>query len=136
MNPRLRAVCDLSLPEVREFAGLHEYDGKVQDLSPAGVRSALDRVGDGPREPEAHDENHLAAAEAGVRASFGAVEEHRWNPLIHLQNLDVSCYDREYAEADVRHAARSEHLAAWPDAVDGALESLDRVPAPVAAALL
>ena len=39
--PRLRAVCDLDVAGVREGAGRHEYDGVVQDLSPAGVRAGL-----------------------------------------------------------------------------------------------
>ena len=30
--------------EAREFAGRHEYDGKPQDLSPAGVRAGLARL--------------------------------------------------------------------------------------------
>ena len=30
MLPRLRAVCDLLMPTVRESAGRHEYDGEVR----------------------------------------------------------------------------------------------------------
>jgi len=56
--------------------------------------------------------------------------------LVHLLNLDLACYDREYASADERAAARAAHLRAWPDAIDGAIESLDSIPAPVAGALL
>ena len=37
LSPRLRAVCDLDVAEVRENSGRHEYDGKPQDLSPDGV---------------------------------------------------------------------------------------------------
>jgi hypothetical protein len=139
MNPRLRAACDLQVPEVREYAGLHDlYDGVVQDLSPAGVAAALARLGNGSREPHAHDEAHLRAVEAGLRMDFGQAELHRRNPLYHLSNLDLACYDREYAPAEERDAARRRHLAAWPDAVDAAVEALhqDRVPAPVAKALL
>src|SRR5947209_2572876 len=33
MEPRLQAVCDLMVPVVRENAGLHVYDGTIQDLS-------------------------------------------------------------------------------------------------------
>src|SRR3954469_10639105 len=102
MNARLRAVCDLSVAEVRESAGLHEYDGVLQDLSPSGVGSGLTKLGNGSREPEAQDEAHLAAAEAGLRASLGVVEEHRWNPLVHLMNLDVAGYEREYAPEEAR----------------------------------
>jgi len=60
----------------------------------------------------------------------------RWNPLPHIQNLDVCCYDREYAPESQRHRAREAHLAQWPAAVDASLESLRAVPAPVAGALV
>ena len=124
------------MPEVREYAGLHEYDGQVQDLSPSGVTAAIGRLGQGPSEPNPHDEAHLRAAEQGIRTALDVVEEHRRNPLVHIANLDLASYDREYAPEPERQEARRRHLAAWPDAVDGALESLDRVPAPVARALL
>jgi hypothetical protein len=124
------------MPEVREYAGLHEYDGQVQDLSPSGVAAALDRLGQGPPEPDVHDEAHLRTTEQGVRTAFGRVEDHRRNPLVHIANLDLAGYDREYAPEAERLEARRRHLAAWPDAVDGAVESLDRVPAPVARGLL
>lgn len=135
LEARLRAVHDLSVGAAREWAGRHEYDGVVQDLSPAGVDAGLSRLGGAPL-ADAHDEAHLLAAEDGLRVSFLEAREHRWNPLVHLGNLDLSCYEREYAPAAERAAARHRHLAAWPDAVDGAVESLTRVPAAVASALL
>ncbi|MDQ3569486.1 MAG: DUF885 domain-containing protein [Actinomycetota bacterium] len=137
MNPRLAAVCDASVANMRESAGMHErFDGVVQDLSPEGVSAALARLGDGPPEPDAHDEAHLLAAEAELVTAYGVVEEHRRNPLPHLGNLDLSGYDRQYGPASERDEARRRHLAAWPDAVDAAVDSLDRVPAAVARALL
>jgi Bacterial protein of unknown function (DUF885) len=149
MDERLRALCDLAVSGVRENAGLHEYDGQVQDLSPAGVAAGLARLelawrAAGPGDPggagrdgrDAHDEAHLAAFAALARLELGELEEHRRNPLLHLDAMDLSCYDREYAPAAERAEARRRHLAAWPDAVDAAVESLDRVPRPVAEALL
>src|SRR5215217_4087519 len=139
MNQRLRAICDLSMSAVREYVGRHEYDGRVEDLSPEGVRAALARVGgpaDGQPEEDPHDEAQLAAFERLVRLELGELELHRANPLYHVAALDVSCYDREYAPAEQRAEARRRHLAAWPDAVDAAVEALDRVPAPVAGSLL
>ena len=139
MNQRLRALCDLSVSAVREYVGRHDYDGRVEDLSPEGVRAALARVGGppgSPPEPDAHDEAQLAAFERLVRLELGELELHRTNPLFHVAALDVSCYDREYAPADQRAEARRRHLAAWPDAVDAAVTALDRVAAPVAEALL
>ena len=135
MNDRLRAVCDLMVAEARENAGMHEYDGRVQDLSPEGVRAGLARLGGAP-EPDPTDDAHLAAFEELMRVSLGELEEHRSNPLFHIANLDLSGYGRAYAPAEQRADARHRHLAAWPDAVDAALAALDRVAAPVARALL
>jgi hypothetical protein len=149
MNQRLRAICDLSVSAVREYVGRHEYDGRIEDLSPAGVRAALARLGGSPegsgepqggapvnREEDRHDEAHLAAFERLVRLELGELELHRSNPLYHIAALDVSCYDREYAPPAERAEARRRHLAAWPEAVDAAVTALDRVAAPVAEALL
>ena len=137
---RVRAVCDLDVAEVREFAGRHEYDGRIQDLSPAGVRDALARLDRarraGPAQPDAHDEAHLAAFEAQAEVAYRDLELHRRNPLLHLAGLDRACDDREYAPAGQRDAARQQHLSAWPQAVDAAVAALDQVSAPVAAALL
>jgi Bacterial protein of unknown function (DUF885) len=135
MDQRLRAVCDLFLPELREAAGLHEYDGSVQDLSPHGVRAHLAKLG-GPPLDDAHDEAHLRAFEDHARIMFGKLDLHRRNPALHLANLDVSCYDREYAPADERAAAKRAHIALWPDAIDMTIDSLDAVAAPVAKSLL
>jgi len=135
VEPRLRALADLSVPEVREYAGRHEYDGVLQDLSPAGVTAGLAALGGLPLDDD-HDEAHLTAFEAGARVAYGELEQHRWNPALHLANLDLAGYDREYTPQAERDAARARHLAAWPDAVDMALESLDRVPRDVALGLL
>jgi Bacterial protein of unknown function (DUF885) len=140
LSPRLRAVCDLDVAEMRESSGRHEYDGKPQDLSPAGVRAGLARLvaarADGERVEDPHDEAHLAAAEELAWVTFAELELHRRNPLPHLAELDLACYDRDYAPAAERDAARAEHLAAWPRVVDAAIESLDQVSSPVADALL
>jgi hypothetical protein len=136
MDQRLRALCDLSAGGVREYVGRHEYDGKVEDLSPEGVRAGLARLGGEGAGPDPHEEAHLAAFEQLIRLELGELELHRSNPLYHIGALDVSCYDREYAPAAERAEARRRHLAAWPDVVDAAVASLDRVAAPVAEALL
>ncbi len=39
---------------------------------------------------------HLRVFEEGLRAQFGELELHRGNPLYHLSNLDLACYDRDY----------------------------------------
>jgi Bacterial protein of unknown function (DUF885) len=61
---------------------------------------------------------------------------HRRNPMYHLGELDLACYDKEYAPAAERDAARAAHLAAWPAVIDAAVTALDAVPAPVASSLL
>ena len=135
MDQRLRAVCDLFLGELREGSGLHEYDGVIQDLSPNGVRAGLAKLGGAPLD-DAHDEAHLRAFEENARVVFGQLELHRRNPGIHLANFDVSCYDRAYAPASERDAAKRAHIALWPEAVEMTIAALDAVPAPVAQSLL
>src|SRR5262249_5622553 len=85
---------------------------------------------------DTHDEAHLAAFEDHARVSLGQLELHRRNPLYHLFNLDLACYDREYAPQAERDPARLAHLSRWPKAVGAAITALDQVSAPVAAALL
>jgi hypothetical protein len=140
LSPRVRAVCDLEVSEVREYAGRHEYDGKPQDLSPGGVRAGLARLAtaraDGERLADTHDEAHLSAAEDQKRVAYAELELHRRNPILHLGELDLACYDRDYAPREERDAARAEHIAAWPRVAGAAVESLDQVSAPVAEALL
>jgi len=138
LSPRLRAVCDLDLAGVREYSGRHEYDGAVQDLSPAGVRAGLarlDQAAAGEALEDAHDEAHLATFEDQARVAYGEVELHRRNPLLHLSGMDLACYDRDYAPRADRDRARLAQLAAWPAAVDAAVAALDLVSAPVAAAM-
>jgi hypothetical protein len=135
MEARLRALCDVFAAQLREDAGLHEYDGTIQDLSVAGLRAALTRLGGAPL-ADPHDEAHLAAFEAHARLMFGELELHRRLPHRHLANLDLACYDRQYAPKAERDAAKHAHLQRWPDAVDIAIQTLDAVPAPVAGSLL
>jgi hypothetical protein len=140
LSPRLRAICDLSVAEMREYSGRHEYDGKTQDLSPAGVRAGLDRLAaarvSGDRFEDTHDEAQVATFEEALRVVFGDLEVHRRNPILHIGELDLACYDRDYGPQEERDAARAAHLAAWPAVADAAVAALDRVSAPVAEALL
>ena len=137
-TPRLRAVWDLSVAEVREYCGRHEYDGRIQDLSPEGVRAGLRKLAEaasGTRLDDEHDEAQLAVFERAAQVRFGDLELHRSNPYFHIGNMDLACYDREYAPSAERDRARAAHLAAWPDAVGAAIASLDAVTAPVGQAL-
>ncbi|MEU6996857.1 DUF885 family protein [Nonomuraea sp. NPDC046570] len=136
LTPRTRAVLDLAVADARETGGRHEYDGIVQDLSPEGVSAGLSRLGEGPAPADPYDAAHLAAFEDGLRVRFGELELHRRNPLDHLANLDLACYDRDYAPEEERAAAKRAHLARWPEAVGYAISSLDRLSAPVAQSLI
>ncbi|MEV4168594.1 DUF885 family protein [Nonomuraea sp. NPDC049709] len=136
LDARLRAITDLFVAEAREGGGRHEYDGQIQDLSPDGVRTGLARLGQGAAPEDAHDARHLQVFEESLRTQLGELELHRKNPLIHLSNLDLACYDRDYGPEEERAAAKAAHLALWPEAVDHAIASLDQVPAPVATSLL
>jgi hypothetical protein len=117
------------------MAGRHEYDGVIQDLSPDGVARGLAALG-GPAYPDPYDDALVAAKEEETRVVYGDLALHRSNPLLHVQNLDLAGYDREYAPAAERAAARTRHLAAWPAGIEAALAALDQVSAPVAAATL
>ena len=140
LDPRVRAVCDLNVAEAREYGGRHEYDGIPQDLSPAGVTAGLAKLEAarkaGSAQPDPHDEAHLRADEDYRRVMFADLELHRRNPLFHLGELDLACYDKDYAPAAERDAARAAHLAAWPRVIDAAISSLDELSAPVAESLL
>jgi hypothetical protein len=140
LEPRVRAICDLNVAEAREYGGRHEYDGVPQDLSLDGVAAGLARLAaarDGrPALDDPHDEAHLRAFEDLQRVGYADLELHRRNPMYHLGELDLACYDKDYAPAAERQAARAAHLAAWPTVIDAAIASLDAVAAPVAASLL
>lgn len=136
LNGRLRAVADLMVAEVREQCGRHEYDGVIQDLSPEGVQSGLSRLGEGALPSDAYDAAHLEVFEEGLRVQFGELELHRSNPYTHIASMDLACYDRDYAPLGQREAAKAAHLALWPQAVQGAIASLDRLSQPVAASLV
>lgn len=135
-DSRVRAAVELDLGTAREYVGLHEYDGTLQDLSPAGVRSALAEVGKGPLPEDPFDAAVLEIYEDGLRAWYAEAEVHRRDPLRHVRAMDLASYDRTYAPAEERRRARARHLAAWPDAVDNAIAGLDSVPAPIATASL
>lgn len=132
---RVRAVAEARLAFSREYSGLHEFDGQIQDLSPDGVRRSLSALG-GPPLSDPLDEASVAGAEAALRTRLGDLELYRRDPFLHIEALDLTAYERDYAPAADRMAARSRHLAQWPAAIDAAISSLDCVPPQVAAAFL
>jgi hypothetical protein len=132
---RVRAVTAARMAFSREYSGLHEFDGQIQDLSPDGVRRSLRALG-GPALSDPLDDATVAGAEDSLRTRLGDLQLHRSDPFLHIEALDLTSYERDYAPVAERMAARSRHLARWPDAIDAAVSSLDRVPARVAAAFL
>ena len=135
MEARLHAVCEMFMPSVREEGGVHDYDGMISDLSRSGVQRSLAALG-GAEYPDPLDEAHVSSFENFARTWFGDLEFHRWNPDVHLRNLNLMTYERGYAPAAERAAARNRHLALWPEAVDNAIDALDRVSQPTARALV
>ena len=99
LNARVRAICDLNVAESREGSGRHEYDGRAQDLSPAGVATGLAALraarAASPALDDSHDEAHLRAFEDAQQVAFGDLELHRRSPLHLLGELDLACYDKE-----------------------------------------
>ena len=140
LDARVRAICDLNVAEAREYGGRHEYDGVPQDLSADGVATGLARLAaareSAAAQDDPHDEAHLRAFENLQRVVYADLELHRSNPMPHLGELDLACYDKDYAPEADRHAARAAHLAAWPAVIDAAVGTLDRLPAPIAGSLL
>ncbi|MGH7641687.1 MAG: DUF885 family protein [Candidatus Dormibacteria bacterium] len=135
LPPRLRAVADCRVAFMREYSGMHEYDGMIQDLSPDGVRRALAALGGDPLD-DPLDEQVVAAAESALRVRLGELRNAHRDPSLHLEALDLACYERAYAPLEERREARRRHLTGWPAAIDAAIASLDEVPRDSAAALL
>ncbi|MER6319348.1 DUF885 family protein [Streptomyces sp. NPDC001581] len=149
-SARLRAVLDASVPAARNDAGRHEYDGRPQDLSETGIRRALSAITaaahpsapqpDRPDTPapayDPLDEATLQAFEHALSLRFGDLQMHRRDPYLHIDNLDLSGYENDYAPEAERARARRDHLDAWPDLVAAAVTTLDLVPAEQARAAL
>ena len=87
-------------------------------------------------EPDPYDEAHLAAFEANAGVVYEQLELYRSNPLPHLGEMDLACYDRDYAPQAERDAARTAHLRRWPEAAEHAIEALDRLSKPIAGSLV
>ena len=104
--------------------------------SAAGLARLAAARADGERLADPHDEAHLAAAEDLQRVTFAELELHRRNPILHLAELDLARYDRDYAPQPNGPRPGPSTWPRWPRVVDAAIESLDQVSSPVAQALL
>ena len=101
LDLRVRAVCDLNVAEAREYSGRHEYDGIPQDLSPGGVAAGLARLAaareTGADVPRPARRGAPARVRGPAAGGLRRPAAHRRNPMFHLGELDLACYDKEYA---------------------------------------
>src|ERR1700740_903998 len=70
-----------------------------------------------PALADPHDEAHLRAFEDLQRVVYADLELHRRNPMYHLSELDLACYDKDYAPAAERHPPAPPPLAPGPGAL-------------------
>lgn len=136
----LAALFD-TYPTAAAALGLHEYDGRVQDVrEPArarrsaelrGFRARLAALPRGALDPDdAHDHTLLELAIDEELFDLEDLREFERNPLAFSGPLDLSGYiKREYAPLAQRVAALTEHLRQIPGYLEGAAEAL-RAPVP------
>ena len=119
LNPRLRAVCDLNMAEMREYSGRHEYDGQAAGPVPGGGARWPGPARRGGRGRAADWRPARRGAAGGLRGARrlslgelaaappqpGLCTWPRWTWLATSGNT-VRPPDRE--------RARLAHLAAWP----------------------
>jgi uncharacterized protein (DUF885 family) len=133
----LDAMLDAFPSQGREL-GLRTYEGRVDDLSPAGLRrraaerrrhlaelAALPAAG----EQEAADRDHLALVLAEEELLLARREQARRDPLWAGRVLGVTSYlSGPEATAAERAGALRRHLEQVPDALDGLAAGLEEVP--------
>jgi len=133
----LDAMLD-AFPSQGRDLGLRAYEGRVDDLSPAGLRRrAAERrrhlaelaalpAGD---EQEAADRDHLALVLAEEELLLARREEARRDPLWAGRVLGVTSYlEGPEATTAERAAALRRHLEQVPDALVGLAAGLEEVP--------
>src|SRR5215212_7521109 len=138
----LDAILDAMLdafPSSGRDLGLRGYEGRVDDLSPAGLaRRGAERrrhlatlaelaAADGQ---EAADRDHLALVLAEEELLLGRREQARRDPLWAGRVLQVTSYlDGPPGMAAERAEGLRRHLEQVPDALDGLAAGLEEVPA-------
>lgn len=125
-------------PTSAAHMGLHEFDGRVPDYSPAALDARLRIAADILRRLDAEEEpprGSLAWIDSrllrrSLEATRFRIEELRWherNPLFYSHGCDTSVYvKRRYAPLGVRARSLAEHLGRLPAFLDRARENLGR----------
>jgi hypothetical protein len=138
---RLDEILDAALaafPSQGRDLGLHAYDGRVDDLSPAALagRAAerrrhlaeLAAIAPGT-DQDADDRDQLALYLAEEELLLARREEARRDPMWATRVLRVNSYlEGPPATAAERAEALRRHLEQVPDALDGLAAGLDEVP--------
>jgi hypothetical protein len=128
-------------PETAVNAGLHEYDGRMRDLSIAANEEYLEWLRQTEDEIEAYaglkgiedfERQYLLTAIAGEIFDYGTSGFIRSNPIFYTGHIGTSVYlDREYAALDVRLAAFNRYIAQLPSFLETMKSNLQPpLPAP------
>ena len=109
------------------WAGMHEYDGQLQDVTAGAIRERAEMLREFARrardefsaetlnEDEELERQHLISAIEGMLFSVEVAESHLRNPAWYAGALSPSVYvTREYASKDERLAALTAHLEKVP----------------------
>ena len=109
------------------WAGMHEYDGQLQDITAGAIRERAEMLREFARrardefsaetlnEDEELERQHLISAIEGMLFSVEVAESHLRNPAWYAGALSPSVYvTREYASKDERLAALTAHLEKVP----------------------
>ena len=115
------------LPTAAVWAGLHEYDGRLPDVSAQSIQQRADMLreyahraqeefsGEALTAGEELQRQHLIAAIEGMLFSVEVAEYHRHNPAWYAGTLSPSVYvSRDYAPKDVRLKALTAYLQKVP----------------------
>jgi uncharacterized protein (DUF885 family) len=124
-------------PTAASSMGLHDYDGRIVDLSTRAIGAWVQLLRDYHYHLHLIDPAHLGRLEAFDHAllcwqieaelwNWTEERSYRYNPMIYSYNAMVDTYvQRDYAPLRERAAALTRHLEAIPDAMQVARQNLD-----------
>ncbi len=130
-------------PPLAAYLGLHEYDGKLSDLSESAfvrravsLRDMLTKLEQLPTSEAKEAQFDRSLLERTLQQELFGIEElrsHQTNPMFYVDAIEVSNYiKREYAPLEQRLAALVRHLEQVPTALAQGQANLETVlPKPV-----